>query len=102
LLFMQLLFLALGAALAGLFKNPKLPSTVATSILLGTYIIWVVIDLNSNLNLLKYITPFEYFDASAIIKAGHLDPFYMILSAVIFVVLITTTYVSFNRRDLKV
>ncbi|HUC96753.1 MAG TPA: ABC transporter permease subunit [Candidatus Saccharimonadales bacterium] len=102
LLFMQLLFFALGAALAGLFKNPKLPSATTTTILLATYIIWVVIDLNSRLNLLKYITPFKYFDASIIIKDGHLDPFYMILSTVIFVVLIITTYISFNKRDLKV
>ena len=99
---MQLLFLALGAALAGLFKNPKLPSAAATTILLVTYIIWVVIDLNSKLDNLKYITPFKYFDASTIIKAGHLDTFYVGLSLVIIVALITTSYITFNKRDLKV
>lgn len=98
----QLLFFSLGAALAGYFKNPKLPSIVATTILLTTYIIWVIIDLNSKLDLLKYMTPFKYFDASVIIKNGNLDPLYIILSGVIIVVLITTTYITFNKRDLKV
>jgi ABC-2 type transport system permease protein len=99
---MQIIFFALGTALAGLFKNPKLPSAVATAIFLITYIIWVVVDLNSNLNFLKYVTPFKYFDASTIISSGHLDPFYVGLSAVIIVVFITTTYITFNKRDLKV
>jgi ABC-2 type transport system permease protein len=99
---MQLLFFALGAALAGLFKNPKLPSAAATTILLVTYIIWVVVDLNSKLDNLKYITPFKYFDASVIVREGHLDPFYVILSLFIFVFLIVTTYLTFDNRDLKV
>jgi len=99
---MQMIFFALGSVLAGLFKNPKLPSIVATTILLGTYITWVVVDLNSNLNFLKYVTPFKYFDASVIISNGHLDPFYVGLSVVIIAVFITTTYITFNKRDLKV
>jgi len=99
---MQLLFFALGAALAGLFKNPKLPSAVATTILLVTYIIWVVVDLNSKLDNLKYITPFKYFDASVIVREGHLDPFYVILSLFIFLFLIVITYLTFDKRDLKV
>jgi ABC-2 type transport system permease protein len=99
---MQILFFALGSALAGLFKNPKLPAVIATAVLLLTYIIWVVVDLNSNLEFLKYVTPFKYFDASIIISNGHLDPFYVILSALITVVFITTTYITFNKRDLKV
>lgn len=102
LLVMQLLFFSLGAALAGYFKNPKLSSIVATSILLATYIIWVVIDLNSKLDLLKYVTPFKYFDASVIITDGRLDPIYITLSVIILVVFITTTYLTFNKRDLKV
>jgi ABC-2 type transport system permease protein len=36
---MQILFFSLGSALAGLFKNPKLPAVVATAVLLITYII---------------------------------------------------------------
>lgn len=99
---MQLLFFAIGAALAGLFKNPKLPAVVATSILLATYIVWVVIDLNSKLDFLKYITPFKYFDTSAIINSGHLDLTYVIVSLLLIVILVTSTYLTFNKRDLKV
>lgn len=99
---MQLIFFALGASLAGYFKNPKLPSIVATTILLVTYIIWVIFDLNSKLDFLKYLTPFRYFDASVMIGDGHLDLFYVALSLVITTVLIIVSYLSFNKRDLKV
>jgi len=99
---MQLLFFALGVALAGYFKNPKLPSIVATTILLGTYIIWVVIDLNSKLDFLKYFTPFKYFDASVLINDGRLDFVYVILSLVIISGLMLSAFLAFNKRDLKV
>lgn len=99
---MQLLFFALGVALACFFKNPKLPSVIATTILLSTYIIWVVIDLNSKLDFLKYFTPFKYFDASVLIRDGHLDVIYVILSLVITYILMASALVAFKKRDLKV
>ena len=98
----QLLFFGLGIALAGYFKNPKMPSIVATSILLVTYIIWVVIDLNSKLDFLKYITPFKYFDASVLIHDGHLDLVYVVMSLLIVTALMASSYLAFNKRDLKV
>ena len=98
----QLLFFALGVALASYFKNPKLPSIVATTVLLGTYIIWVIIDLNSRLDFLKYFTPFKYFDASVLIHDGHLDFVYVILSLVIISGLMFSAFLAFNKRDLKV
>lgn len=102
LLLMQVLFFAVGAALAGLFKRSKLSSAAATAILLGTYIIWVVMGLNDKLEFLKYLTPFKYFDASVIVKTGGLDLFYVGLSLIVSVVLVTSTYITFNNRDLKV
>ncbi|MCX6728975.1 MAG: ABC transporter permease subunit [Candidatus Saccharibacteria bacterium] len=102
LLFMQLLFLSIGAVFAGILKNSKVSASIATAILLGTYVMWVVIDLNKNLEFMKYLTPFKYFDASVIIHDGHLDVFYVSLSVILTIVLIITTYLAFNKRDLKV
>jgi ABC-2 type transport system permease protein len=101
LLLVQLIFLSIGASLAGLFKNPKLPSVVATTILLATYIILVVMNLNSKFNNLKYLTPFKYFDANIVIRAGNLDVFYIVLSLIIIVVLTIVAYLSFSSRDLQ-
>jgi ABC-2 type transport system permease protein len=99
---MQLVFFTLGVALAGYFKNPRLPSVVSTTVLLGTYIIWVVIDLNANLDFLKFVTPFKYFDASVLISNGYLDPFYVVLSLLIVTIMMASAYLTFNKRDLKV
>lgn len=99
---MQLLFFALGAFMAAVTKNPKLPIVEATSVLLATYIIWVIIDLNSSFDILKYATPFKYFDAKMIIDSGHLDPVYTAISVVLTVIMIFVTYFAYNRRDLKV
>jgi len=99
---MQLLFFSLGVAFASYSKNPKLPSIMATTVLLATYIIWVVVDLNSRLDFLKYFTPFKYFDASILIHSGRLDAVYTLLSLVITTILMSSACIIFDKRDLKV
>jgi ABC-2 type transport system permease protein len=100
-LLMQILFFSIGAALAGLFKNPKMSSIVATVILLVTYIIWVIIDLNSSFEALKYLTPFDYLEASRVIADDCLGTFNVILLLVVSMILTASTYYTYTRRDLK-
>lgn len=102
LLFLQLLFASVGALFAGIFKNPKLPTIAATGVVLGSYIISVVIGLNDKLDFLKYFTPFRYFDAKTIIDTGGLDLWYIALTFGLIIFFLATTYVVYNKRDLKV
>jgi len=66
------------------------------------FILSVVVDINKNLDWLKYITPFKYFDAQTLITGGSLDPVYVILSVLIITALVYVTYASYKKRDLKV
>ncbi len=99
--FLQLIFFSVGAAVAGINKHQKSSASIATSVLLLTFILYFVINLNDKLDFLKYLSPFKYFEAHAIITNG-LDPFYMVLSLIITVVLIASTYFTYSRRDLNV
>lgn len=101
-LFVQLLFFAVGAFLAVIMKRPKAAASVATSILLGTYIISVFVDINSKLENLKYFTPFKYFDAKTLIANGKLDPIYVSISLVIIVILTVITYLTYVDRDFAI
>jgi ABC-2 type transport system permease protein len=102
LLGLQALFMSIGAFFAGILKNPKLSSVAATSVLLGTYIISVVVDLNSNLANLKYLTPFKYFDPKTMIDTGGINLWYVLLTLVLILLFVLGTYVFYNKRDLKV
>jgi len=99
---LQLMFLLIGTGLAAVMKNPKTSASAATTILLVTFILSIITDMNSNLSGLKYITPFKYFDAQNLMYGGGLDPLYVILSLVIIAALVSVTYAFYKKRDLNV
>lgn len=100
--FLQLLFLSIGASIAAVSNKPRVASPIATSVLLVAFILSVMIDIDKNIESLKYITPFKYFDAYNLMKTGHLDYFYVALSAAIIALLAGVTYVYYGKRDLSI
>lgn len=102
LFFLQLLFFFAGVALAATLKRPKLSGSVATSVLLFTFILTIFININEKLDYLKYLTPFKYFDAKNLIADGKLDPIYITISVVLIFIMIALTYRNYIDRDLSV
>lgn len=98
---LQLMFLVIGTATAAVSRRPRSAPSVATAILLVTFIISSVINMSSNLEILKYITPFEYFKADKLLNGGF-EPVFLILSFVIIAALVFVTYASYKKRDLNV
>jgi ABC-2 type transport system permease protein len=101
-LILQLIFMALGAGIAAISKNPRIAGSAATGVLLLTYLLSVMVDLNSKLDKLRYLTPFKYFDAQTMLVGKGFQAVYIVLSAAIIAVLIGATYLFYNRRDLHI
>ncbi|HVH96325.1 MAG TPA: ABC transporter permease subunit, partial [Bacillus sp. (in: firmicutes)] len=99
---LQILFMVVGSAIASVKRNPKSVASLATGILLFSYLLSIAIDLNENLAFLKYITPFKYFEAEMVMYDGGLNIVYVLISVVVIAVLAFVTYVFFNKRDLDV
>lgn len=99
---LQLVFLFIGTGVAAVSRNPHVSATAATTVLLVTFILSAVIDMNSSLEGLKYITPFKYFEAENMMYGGGIDPVFIILSLAIIAVLAGVTYVFYTKRDLNV
>ncbi len=100
--FLQLIFFSVGAAVAAINKRQKTSASIATAVLLLTFILSFLISLNDKLDALKYLSPFKYFEAQDIMAHGHLDPAYMALSGIIIAALIAGTYYFYSKRDLNV
>lgn len=98
---LQLIFFSIGAVVAGLTEKPRRASSRATSIMLLTFLLYYLVNFNDKLQPLRYLTPFKYYDAVAVMKDG-LDPVYVVLSVVIVVASVVGTYLFFGRRDLAV
>lgn len=99
---LQLMFLFIGTAIAAVSKSPKTATSLSTGILLVTFILSIIIDLNEKLINLKYLTPFKYYEAKNLMYGGGLDPVFLILSLVIIAVLFFATYRFYENRDLNV
>ena len=99
---LQVIFLFIGTAIAAISKHPKTAPSLATGILLLTFIVSIAIDINNRIINLKYLTPFKYYDAKNLMYDRGFEPVYVILSLVIIAVLFRATYVFYKSRDLNV
>ena len=100
--FLQLIFFSIGAVVAAINKRQKTSASIATAVLLLTFILSFLISLNDKLDALKYLSPFKYFEAQGIMAHGRLDPAYMALSGIIIAILLAGTYYFYSKRDLNV
>ncbi len=99
---MQLTFLAIGILLGCAMKRYKRASAVAIAVLLGTYFLSVISALNENLEFLKYLSPFKYFDPGVLLRESRLDVTFVVLSLAIILVSMGAAYLTYARRDLYI
>lgn len=99
---LQLFFFFFGTMVAAINKKPKTSASIATSGLLFAYILTSLININSDLDALKYLTAFKYFDAKDMLARGSLDPLYVVISLLLIGVMTVVTYRAYSNRDLNV
>jgi ABC-2 type transport system permease protein len=98
----ELIFLAVGLLLGCAMKQYKRSASTAVAIILAAYFMSIISGLKSNLDFLKYFTPFKYFDASALLHNGKMGGIYLLLSGLIILVCVVAAYFTYNRRDLYI
>lgn len=99
---LQLVFLSLGVFAASLPIRSKTATGLATGVLLSAYVLSVAIDVNGNIDWLKALTPFSYFDAKTIVGQGEgLPGVYVALSLGVSGLLLLLAYLRFPRRDMQ-
>ena len=101
-LFVQFIFLSLGAWLAAFMKKPKGSGSIAAGILFTTYVIAKITDLNDNLNALNILSPFKYFSLSKVVNGDGLNVIIALLSFFLAAVFSASTYYFYLRRDLNI
>ena len=98
----ELIFLAVGLLLGCAMKQYKRSASTAVAIILAAYFMSIISGLKSNLDFLKYFTPFKYFDASALLHNGKMGGIYLLLSGLIILLCVVAAYFTYNRRDLYI
>jgi beta-exotoxin I transport system permease protein len=98
----ELIFLAIGLLLGCAMKKYKLSGSTAIGIILVAYFLSVISAMQSNLDFLKYFSPFKYYDAANLFRDGSLNGGYLLLSAAIIAVSVVAAYWIYNKRDLYI
>jgi ABC-2 type transport system permease protein len=98
----QLIFLAVGIFLGCAMKQYRRASSIAVSLLLVTYFISIFATLNKNLEFLKYISPFTYFDPVKMLHESRFDLLFVGLSTAIIAFSMVGAYFTYAKRDLYI
>ncbi|MBN2147227.1 MAG: ABC transporter permease subunit, partial [Anaerolineales bacterium] len=98
----ELIFLAIGLMLGCVMKRYKLSGSTAIAIILVTYFMSIISNMQKDLDFLKYFTPFRYYEAGDLFRSGSVDGLYLLLSAAIIVVCVAVGYWVYHRRDLYI
>lgn len=101
-LIVQLIFLSAGALAAAFMKHPKASGSIATGILLGSFIVSKITDLAEGLQVLNVLSPFKYFSYARIVDGDGINLVIALLSLLMVAGFSYLTYYFYCRRDLNV
>jgi ABC-2 type transport system permease protein len=99
LLFIQLIFLAIGILISVILPKIKSVLPISLGIVFAFYFIGAIFVTSTN-DWTRFISPFKYFDISYIIKNASYQASYCITGAVIVVVAIVASYIIYSKKDI--
>ncbi|WKB36069.1 ABC transporter permease subunit [Terrilactibacillus sp. S3-3] len=101
LLFIQLIFFALGMAASVFFSKLKSVLPLSLGVVLGFYLIGALITGSGTDDAFRYVSPFNYFNTVYIIEHANYELSYLITSAIVVAAAIIVSYVMYIRKDIR-
>ncbi|MGJ7919007.1 ABC transporter permease subunit [Neobacillus sp. LXY-4] len=98
-LFVQLMFLALGIMLSVLMKNIKSVLTVSLATVFAFYFLGMFFDTSGE-EAKRYISPFKYFDTTYIMNHSSYETSFLIAGAVIIILATAASYFVYAKKDI--
>ena len=99
LLWMELLFLSIGAVIAVFARRVRSVSGLATAIGFAGFLLSALHSL-LELEDLRYITPFSYYDTAKAFFDGTYEPKYALVGAALTLVMMVAAYARYTRADI--
>ncbi len=98
LFFLQLIFLAMGILLSAAVSKIKSVISVSVGTVFGFFIL-NMLDSILGEKVIRYLTPFKYFDTVYILKNASYETPYLIIGAVFVVAAVAASYAVYSRKD---
>jgi ABC-2 type transport system permease protein len=100
LLFIQLIFLAIGMVVSVFFNRIKSVLPISLGVVIGLYMFGALIAMGKNDDVARFISPFKYFDTTYIIKNASYEAPFLITGGVIVVAAVVASYIIYNKKDI--
>lgn len=99
LLFIQLIFFALGVFISVFFKKLNSVLPISLGVVFGLYILGAVLVTDEN-DMARFISPFQYFNIPYILNNSGYELQYVFTGAVIVAVAIGASYIIYVKKDI--
>ncbi|MDF2936362.1 MAG: hypothetical protein K0Q90_1735 [Paenibacillaceae bacterium] len=100
LLFVQLIFLALGAAVSVFFSKLKAVLPISLGVVFGLYVVGALLAADASNSAARALSPFQYFSPAYILEHAGYETAYLILGAAIVATGTALTYFVYIRKDI--
>jgi len=88
--------------LSSILKQYKKSGSITIGLLIGSYLLSTIIGLVEELDFLKYVVPYEYFEAASLLQYNKFDMVYLIITIGIIGVSIAGSFIFYKKRDLYI
>lgn len=99
---LQMIFLSIGMLVASINKKYRKSANISVTLLMVMFLIASLVNTLDQLDFLKYISPFKYFDAKYLLNNLKLQPVFLLISIGVIAVGIVGTYIYYPKRDLYI
>lgn len=100
LLFIQLIFLAVGLVVSVFFTRLKNVLPISLGVVFGLYMIGALFASGVEAQAARYLSPFKYFDSFYIIQHASYELPYLLVGAVIIVAAVAVSYRVYIKKDI--
>ena len=98
--FIQLIFMSIGMAVSVFFNKIKSVIPISLGFVFGFYMIGALLSTGKNDALIRFLSPFKYFDTVYIIQNTSYELSYLLLGVIIVAAGIITSYIVYKNKDI--
>lgn len=100
LLFVQLIFLALGAAVSVFFNKLKGVLPISLGVVFGLYVVGALLAADDSGKAARAFSPFQYFSPAYVVEHAGYEGTFLLLGTAVVAIGIALTYFIYIRKDI--
>lgn len=99
---LQLFFASISLLISVFVTKSRTVISISLGLAIGMYVVMIISALTDEAEFLKYFTPYEYINARTIVAEQRIEPIYLLITLVVIVVTMFSTWMLYKKKDIAV